>query len=1109
MKAIRFAVTHPVTIWMATLAAVVFGMVALGRLDMRLLPEIRYPSLTLQTEIPNTTPVDVENLVTRPLEEAVGVVPGLRRVHSISQAGLSQITLEFGWGTDMDYAALDVREKIDMVQPPDDALPSVLLKYDPSLDPVLRIGLWGDMPQVQLRNIAEDVLKREIESLQGVAAAKVAGGLEEEIQVQVDEARLSALGIPIATVNRALAQENVNASGGRLRDRNAEYIVRTLSRFEDLDDIGEVTVTMVDGRPVKLRDVAFITRTHRERTTITHVDGRESVEIAVYKEGDQNIVEMAARVRHHLERTRAQLPEGVHADVLFDQSVFIDKAISEVRNNALLGGVLAVLVLFVFLRDFRSTLIIGVSIPISIIATFILMHTRGVSLNVMSLGGLALGVGMLVDNSIVVLEAIHRKREDAAREKADGADVATDRSSQAIVGAGEVGSAVIASTLTTVAVFVPIVFVVVGVAGQIFRDQALTVTFSLFVSLVVALTFSPMATAWGARRGDDGGDETGAPLTFRQRLFAWTRFAGERRNFWWVLRAIMLGVVLFLPVLCVTLVRKLGRILGRLAGWAMVPLTAGFGVLWPRLARGYTRLLAGALVRRGLVMVFVVLLAAGAVALFPTLGSELIPPLAQGEFTLGLELPEGTPLSRTNARVAAIERELADVDGIVLTASDVGVSREGDTSAQRRKENRAEIHVKLDRATSEREEQVLEGIRRVLAGYPEVTQKLRRQSLFSFNAPVEVDVYGYNLDDLQETVSRVAAEMAMIEGLRDVRQGMVPGSPEVRVSFDRDKLNRYGLTLSDVSETVRGKVRGTVASRIRERERHIDIRVLNEDEQRNTLQAVQDLIIAERAGIPITLSSVAETSVERGPSEIHRLGRKRVAIVTANLAGRDLGSVSQEIEARLRRLSLPANIAVSLGGQNEEMQKSFRSLQMAILLAIFLVYLVMAAQFESFVHPFIIMFTVPLALIGAVYGLKLTGTAVSVIAVIGAIMLAGIVVNNGIVLVDRINKLRRRLGLYESVLQAGQERFRPIVMTTATTVLGLLPMALGLGEGAELRAPLAVTVISGLLLATLLTLVVVPVVYTLITPGAKVPAGAKRRAGASLPLSARTVRGES
>ena len=1097
MKAVRFAVTHPVTVWMATLAAVVFGMVALGRLDMRLLPEIRYPSLTLQTEIPNTTPVDVENLVTRPLEEAVGVVPGLRRVHSISQAGLSQITLEFGWGTDMDYAALDVREKVDLVQPPEDAEASILLKYDPSLDPVLRIGLWGDLPLVQLRNIADDVLKREIESLQGVAAAKVAGGLEEEIQVKVDEARLSALGIPITAVNTALAQENVNASGGRLRDRNAEYIVRTLSRFENLDDVGDVTVTVIDGRPIKLRDVATITRTHCERTTVTHVDGRESVEIAVYKEGDENIVAMAERVREHLERTRAQLPAGVKAEVLFDQSVFIDKAVREVRNNALLGGMLAVLVLFVFLRDFRSTLIIGVSIPISIIATFILMHTRGVSLNVMSLGGLALGVGMLVDNSIVVLESIHRRREQAAAD--------ADRSALTIRGAGEVGGAVTASTLTTVAVFVPIVFVVVGVAGQIFRDQALTVTFSLLVSLIVALTFTPMAMAWGAR---GGAAPEGESLGFRGRLFAWTRFAGVHRNVWWYPRVFLMGVVLFLPVLLTTLVRAAGLGLGRAAGWILTPLTAGFGALWPRLARGYSRLLAGALVRRGLVLSLVVLLAAGAVWLFPSLGSELIPPLAQGEFTLGLELPEGTPLSRTDATVAAIERELAEVDGVELTASDVGVSREGDTSAQRRKENRAEIHVRLDRADKVREEQVLEGVRGVLAGYPDVALKLRRQSLFSFNAPVEVDVYGYNLVDLQYVADEVAAMMSRIDGLRDVKLGMVPGSPEVRVAFDRDKLNRWNLTLSDVSETVRGKVRGTVAASIRERERHIDIRVLNEDEQRNTLQAIQDLIVAEHEGIPIPLSSVASTSVERGPSEIHRLGRKRVAVVTANLAGRDLGTVSSEIERRLRGLSLPANVSVVLGGQNDEMQKSFRSLQMAILLAVFLVYLVMAAQFESFLHPFIIMFTVPLALTGAVYGLWLTGTPVSVVAVIGAIMLAGIVVNNGIVLVDRINKLRRDLGLYESVLQAGQERLRPIVMTTATTVLGLLPMALGLGEGAELRAPLAVTVISGLLLATLLTLVVVPVIYTLITTDERLPLRAKRRVPRPAGL-AQPVRGES
>jgi hydrophobic/amphiphilic exporter-1 (mainly G- bacteria), HAE1 family len=1103
LKAIRFAVTHPVTIWMATVAAVVFGLVALGRLDMRLLPEIRYPSVTIQTEFPNTAPVDVENLVTRPLEEAVGVVPGLRKVHSISQSGMSQITLEFGWNTDMDYAGLDVREKIDLIQLPDESRPPILLKYDPALDPVLRVGLWGDMPLVNLRNIAEDVLKRDIESLEGVAAAKVAGGLEEEIQVEVDEARLSSLGIPIASVNQALLMENINASGGRLRDRNAEYIVRTLSRFENLNDIEEVTVATVGGRPVKLREVAKVYRTHRERTTITHVDGRESVEIAIYKEGDENIVELAGRVRAHLDSMDDRLPDAVNMEVLFDQSVFIARAVDEVRNNAFIGGLLAILVLYVFLRDFRSTLIIGVSIPISIIATFILMYMRGVSLNVMSLGGLALGVGMLVDNSIVVLEAIHRKRESARNGESE--EMLT------VQGASEVGTAVIASTLTTVAVFVPIVFVVVGVAGQIFRDQALTVTFSLFISLLVALTFTPMAMVFGRRVRSSvmpalaTPDETGK----RSRFGFWKGYLAGYTGFRRWVRLVGLFIVLLIPVVLSWAVSMIVKGLRWLLTKLLAPLGWLFEKIYPWLASTYMSILVSALTRRGLVLLVVIAMAAGAVALFPTLGTELIPPLSQGEFTLALELPEGTPLSGTEREVLSIERELAEVAGITLQAASVGVSHDGETSAQRRKENRAEIHVKLDQATKEREVFVLEGIRRVLAKHPDVSMKLRRQSLFTFNAPIEVDVYGYNLEDLQATSYKVAEELESIDGLRDVKLGMVPGSPEVRVSFDRDKLNRFGLSLADVSETVRGKVRGTVSGQIRDREKHIDIRVMNREEQRNTLAAVKDLIVAERGGVQIPLSSIASMEVARGPSEIHRLGRKRVVIVSANLTGRDLGSVSEEIRIRLAGLGLPANISVALGGQNDEMENSFRSLQMAILLAIFLVYLVMAAQFESFLYPLIIMITVPLALMGAVYGLKLTGTPLSVIAVIGAIMLAGIVVNNGIVLVDRINQLRRKQGLYESVLQAGQERFRPIIMTTSTTVLGLLPMALGLGEGAELRAPLAITVISGLLLATLLTLVVVPVIYTLITPGGQTdPVMKRRKTSAAVKPSAAPVGGE-
>ncbi len=1074
MKIINYAVSHPVTVWMVTLAAVVFGLTALGRLDMRLLPEIRYPTLTVQTEFPGTAPVDVENLVTRPLEEAVGVVPGLRKVHSISQAGLSQITLEFNWGTAMDYAALDVREKIDMIRLPEDAQIPLLLKYDPSQDPVVRIGLTGDAPMVALRNVADDVLKKEIEALQGVAAAQIAGGLEEEIRVEVDEARLAALGLTIGQVNQALAQENINASGGRLRDRNAEYIVRTLSRFEDLTDIEQVTVASVAGQPVRLADVATIYRTHKERTSITHIDGRESVEIAVYKEGDANIVEMAERVRGHLDRLKGQLPEKMGIEVLFDQSVFIASAVNEVRNNALLGGGLAVLVLFIFLRDFRSTMIIGVAIPISIVATFILMLTRGVSLNVMSLGGLALGVGMLVDNSIVVLEAIHRRRENAR----SGDDMAA----AAAGGAGEVAGAVTASTLTTLAVFVPIVFVVVGVAGQIFRDQALTVTFSLAVSLVVALTFTPMASAFG-RAAERLGE--GSEIGSQERLgwyASWSRYAGSGRWFTKILKVPGLFLVLGLPLLVWRLFSGLLFVLRTVVKALLWPLTRVFEKTFPLIQSGYEAALRGALAHRLLVLFLALVLAGGAMLLWPRLGMELVPPLARGEFTLALEMPEGTPLSQTDAVVSQVELAVSQLPGIAMVAGEVGISREGDASAQRRKENRAEVRVRLNQATAQAEAAALEEIRTVLAEHPQLRMKLRRQSLLAFGAPVEVDVYGYNLVDLQNTADEVLASLQDVPGLRDLRLSMVPGSPEVQVSFDRDKLNRFGLSQGTVSETVRGKVRGTVASRFRDRERHVDIRVMNTGDQRNTLTAVQDLILTERDGVPITLGSVASMEVVTGPAEIHRLGSKRVAIISANLAGRDLGSVSRDIQDRLLGLTLPAGISVELGGQNQEMDQSFRSLQMAILLAVFLVYLVMAAQFESFLYPLIIMFTVPLALTGAIYGLYLAGMSISVIAVIGAIMLAGIVVNNGIVLVDRINQLKRgRTALADAVLQAGSERLRPILMTTSTTVLGLLPMALGLGEGAELRAPLAVTVISGLMLATLLTLVVVPVIYTLLS----------------------------
>lgn len=1072
MNLVRCAVHRPVTICMIALAAVVFGLVSLQRLDLSLLPEIRYPTLTVQTELTGSAPVDVENLVTRPLEEAVGVVAGLRRIHSLSQAGLSQISLEFDWGTAMDHAGLDVREKLDLVRLPDDATVPVVLKYDPALDPVLRIGLWGDLPLAVVRAAAEDVLKTEIEAIQGVAAARVTGGLEEEIQILVDGGRLAAFGLDIGQVEQVIARQNVNASGGRLQDRGAEYIVRTLRRIDDLDDLDQVTVGTAGGRPVALREVATLVRSHKERTEITHVDGRESVEIAVFKEGDANTVATARRVRAALAQLPGRLPAGLQQAVLFDQSVYISQAVREVRRNALIGGLLAVLVLFVFLRDLQSTLVIGLAIPLCIVATFILMLSRGVSLNVMSLGGLALGVGMLVDNSIVVLEAIKRRREEAGPR--------ADPHATAIAGAVEVAAAVTASTLTTLAVFVPIVFVVVGVAGQLFRDQALTVTFSLLVSLLVSLTFTPMAAALGAaggvRAGAGDGDAPRAGWRARWRpsvrhRLRWRRAAAEAGHF------LGLGVPLLLVGLLRLLLRGVGCGLVRL----LSPAAAVHARLWPRLADGYDRLLAGALRARSLAVLLVIVVASGAVLVLPRLGTELVPPLAQGSLTLQLELPEGTPLDRTARACGALERQLADLPAVARVAAAVGLCREAGGGPVRRKENRAEIYLQLESAAPAVEAAVLEEARRLAAAQASMRLDVRRPALLNLSAPVQVHVYGHDLAALQRGSTAVAAALAEVAGVCDVRQAMIPGSPEIQISLDRHRLGRLQLDQDQVARTVQTKVGGVVAGRFRDGERHLDIRIRGHSDERATLASVQDLVVAQRGEITIPLAAVAGLAETRGPAEIHRLGGRRAALVTADLHGRDQGSVDRDIAARLRGLTLPAGVTASPGSQSEEMQRSYRSLQLAILLAVFLVYLVMASQFESILHPLIIMVTVPLALAGAVYALALAGRPLSVIAVIGAVMLAGIVVNNGIVLVDRMNQLRRRgLELHTAVRQAGRERLRPILMTTATTVLGLLPMAIGLGEGAELRAPLAVTVIGGLLLATGLTLVAVPVLYTVL-----------------------------
>ncbi|MEO0420913.1 MAG: efflux RND transporter permease subunit [Pseudomonadota bacterium] len=1049
----ELATKRRVTVIMFTTAVILFGLVSLGRLNVNLLPDIAYPTLTVRTELTGAAPQEIENLLTKPIEESVGVIKNVRQVRSVSRSGQSDVILEFLWGTNMDLAAVDVREKLDTLQLPLEAKRPLLLRFDPSSEPIIRLALMdataeeslGESSEARLkwlRRFAEDNLKTDLEGVEGTAAVKVSGGLEDEIQILVDEDKVAALGYSIDTIAQRIRAENVNLSGGRLEQGSQRFLVRTLNEFTSVDDIARTIIATPDGRTVYLDDVARVVRGYKEREAVTRVDGRESVELAIYKEGDGNTVQIAARLQARLDDLRETLPDGLELRGLYDQSRFINAAISQVRNAALFGGLLAVLVLYFFLRDLRSTLIIGMTIPVSVIGTFIAMYGFDLTLNIMSLGGIALAVGLLVDNSIVVLESIFRRREQ-------GEDVV----SAAQRGTNEVGTAITAATLTTIAVFFPMVFVS-GIAGQLFRDQALTVTFALAFSLLVAVTLIPMLASIGGgeRFQEASSDERPGLLT---------------RGFSFVLRWIA---------------RIFGAIVWVIFSVLLRPFTWLFQKSYDAIAHLYRPILAGALRHRLLIVAVAIGIFAGAMTLVPRLGTELIPQLSQGEFNVDLRLAPGAPLASTDRAAREVQLAAQGIDGYERSFSVAGTGNRLDASPVDAGENTAQLSVKLtDGATRATEIEAMRVLRDHLNQQAGVEYEFSRPSLFSFSTPLEVVVRGYDLDKLQTTSERIAERLRAGERFADVRTTMQSGQPEIQILFDHERAARLGLAVRDIADEVVAKVRGELATRYTLRDRKIDVLVRSLDTEQASVQEVRELIVNPLSDRPVTLEAVADIRIAAGPAEIRRANQERVALVQANLAYGDLGEAVAELDALLGEVALPGGISAEVGGQNEEMDASFESMRFALLMAVFLVYLVMASQFESLIHPFVILLTVPLALVGAVLGLTVTGTSINVVALIGVIMLVGIVVNNAIVLVDYINQARARgMQREQAIMEAGQARLRPILMTTATTALGLLPMALGIGEGAEIRAPMAITVIGGLLVATVLTLVVIPVVYSLL-----------------------------
>lgn len=1102
---VEFATRRRVTIAMMTLTLVLFGLISLSSLKVELLPDLSYPTLTVRTDYEGAAPAEIETLISQPAEEALGIVKGLRKLKSISRTGQSDVVLEFAWGTDMEQAGLDVRDKMETLQLPLEAKPPVLLRFNPSTQPIMRLALsskqdGGDEADdirrlMELRRYADEDLKRKLEPVDGVAAVKVGGGLEDEIQIDIDQRRLAQLGLSLDNVIQRLQQENVNLSGGRLEEGAQRYLVRTVNQFTTVEQMREMLLTTAGGSsasstgsnsqlmsavlgsrdptvlaalrgdgassgtsPVRLKDVADVRQGYKEREAVIRAGGHEAVELAIYKEGDANTVATADALEARLKLIREQMPKDIDLTEVEDQSVFIRHAVNDVKVDAVIGGLLSILIIFLFLRDGWSTFVISLSLPVSIIATFFFMGQLGLSLNVMSLGGLALATGLVVDDSIVVLESVAK-----ARERGLGILDA------AIAGTREVSMAVVASTLTTIAVFLPLVFVQ-GIAGQLFRDQALTVAIAIAVSLVVAMTLIPMLSALKGRPPLGFPEET--PHPHWQPGKNWQKpaaYAG--RGIGALFRYGFFSVAWVIVRAWRGLVAVVGPVMRKLSDLAMAP--------YARAERTYLRILPAALKRPAPVLGVAALAFALTLLALPMLGTDLIPQLAQDRFEMTAKLPPGTPLAQTDALIRDVQGKHAKDAGVRLLYGVSGTGTRLDASPTESGENIGKLTVVM--SDTRAEAALTEKLRATMKAYPGVQVDFARPELFSLSPPLEIEIEGSDLETIRVAGNKLAGMLRANPHYADVKSTVEQGFPEIQVVFDQDRAAALGLTTRQIADAVVNKIKGNVATRYSFRDRKIDVLVRVQESERSSVEDIRRLIVNPSGASPVELASVADVVATTGPSEIHRADQRRVAIVSANLRDIDLGAAIGEVQKLVAANPLGTDIAMRIGGQGQELGESIRSLLFAFGLAVFLVYLVMASQFESLLHPFVILFTIPLALVGAVLALLLTRAPVSVVVFIGLILLVGLVVKNAIILIDKVNQLREEgVAKREALVEGARSRLRPIMMTTLCAVFGFLPLALAFGEGAEVRSPMATTVIGGLLVSTLLTLVVIPVVYDLL-----------------------------
>ncbi len=1017
MKLPEFSVERPVTVTMLILIIVVVGAISLSNLGLDLMPDITYPVMSVVTTYEGVASEEMENIVTKPIEEVVATVKNVKKVTSFSQEGLSAVMVELEWGANLDLLAQDIRDRLDMITDflPKDIDRPIVVKFDPSMMPISVYGVVGERDPRNLRQLVKDTFKERIEQVDGVASCMVWGGREREVKVEIDRKKLESLRISMEEVSQKLALENLNLPAGHLESGYQEYLLRTVGEFESIDEIGNIVIALRESVPIYLEDIATVSDTYKEVRSYARTNGKNSVIVIVNKESGANTVLVSNGVNKAVEELKGRLPQDIKFYKIFEQSQIIKRILKVTGSNAFLGAILAIGILFLFLRTFRPTITIALSIPLSLVATFIPLYFLGYTLNFITMIGIALGVGMIVDNSIVVIENTFRHLS-----------MGKDPRTSAKLGASEVGMAITASTLTTVAVFIPLLFIR-GITGKLFTQMGLTISFSLLASLLVALTLVPMMASKIFKSGPVRGYE----VSFGKRTFGY--FLERYKGF---LRRVLFN-------------RK------KVAFWAAILFILTLGLI-------------------------------------PFIGKEFFPSIDNNMASFMIKMPVGTNLEETDKVVKKIEDIVLAENGVKTMGSFVGLSEGSKQDAAfgtgSAGVNEAQIFVSLeDKLKRKRISQEI--VNDIRAKLPEIEGAQYEfidmaQSIITGGgrqeAAIELKLFGKDLVVLEDLSRSVKGAMEKIEGVYDLGSSLERGKPELQIVIDRNRASQLGLTVSQIASALQLAVQGKVATVLRQGGEEVDIRVSLDEKSRKNIREIENIVIPSPLGALTRLKDVAEIEPARGPIRLNRENQKRVISLTGSLGGRHLSSVINGIKNGVKKINFPEEYFVEYGGQAEKMRETFISIGKIIILAVLLVFMVIAAEFESFSQTLVIMFTVPLALIGVILSLIITGKTLSLPSGMGVVILAGIIVNNGIVMVDYINQLRRKgMEKMEAIVEGAATRLRPVLMTSTTTILGAIPMALSHAEGSEARSVLATSIIGGLLVGTILTLVIIPALYSL------------------------------